>query len=276
MKSNPDAICLRMAEIGISIPIRTIVSRRLTTSLTLLACTVVIALCPTFTLCSISTASFPRTSPTIILSGRIRSEVLIKSLIVISLQPSTFAFLVSNLTRLGILFSCSSALSSIVITRSVFGINCDKTLRKVVLPEPVPPLTNILQPSSTFSLSQSLHISVNVPNERSFSMVIGISGKRRIVRIGPFIAIGSRTTLTLAPSGRRASTIGEASLTTRLHPAVICQITCLSFSLVSKLLSNCLSFPSFSIKIPAVPLTMISVISGSSISSCKIPSCLMA
>ena len=71
-----------------------------------------------------------------------------------------------------------------------------------------------------------------------------------MVRIGPLMATGSSTTFTLAPSGSLASTIGEASFTTRLHPAVICQITCLNFSFDSKHKSSFCSFPFFSIKIP--------------------------
>ena len=72
--------------------------------------------------CNISSASSPLTSPTIILSGRIRSAVLIRSRILISPVPSTFAFRASSRTRLGIPVICSSALSSMVIIRSSFGI----------------------------------------------------------------------------------------------------------------------------------------------------------
>ena len=66
--------------------------------------------------CNISSASSPLTSPTIILSGRIRSAVLIRSRILISPVPSTFAFRASSRTRLGIPVICSSALSSMGIT----------------------------------------------------------------------------------------------------------------------------------------------------------------
>ena len=53
-------------------------------------------------------------------------------------------------------------------------------------------------------------------------MVIGVSGKRRIVSIGPFNATGRTTAFTLAPFSRRASTIGIDSLTTLLHLPTIC------------------------------------------------------
>ena len=209
------------------------------------------------------------------LSGRIRKDAFNKSRIVISLHPSTLAFLVSKLTRLGIFLICSSALSSMVITLSDSGIKFDKTFKKVVFPDPVPPHTRILHPACTKTSSWSLHSLDKQPIERSSSMVIGLGGKRLIVRIGPLMATGSNTTFTLAPSESLASTIGDASLTTRLHFAVICQITCFNFSGESKHISSFLIFPFCSMKIPCVPLTMISVICGFSINSCRIPSCLI-
>lgn len=78
--------------------------------------------------CNISSASSPLTSPTIILSGRIRSAVLIRSRILISPVPSTFAFRASSRTRLGIPVICSSALSSMGITqhKTHSSFNCLK------------------------------------------------------------------------------------------------------------------------------------------------------
>jgi uncharacterized membrane protein len=72
-------------------------------------------------------------------SGLIRRAVLIRSLIVIGVTPSVFAFLVSSLTIFLAPRSCSSAESSIVIILSSSGIYCDRAFRKVVFPEPVPP-----------------------------------------------------------------------------------------------------------------------------------------
>ena len=71
---------------------------------------------------SISSASPPRTSPTTMRSGRIRSEDLIRSRIVIRPAPEALAFRVSRLTRLSTPTICSSAESSIVMTRSSFGM----------------------------------------------------------------------------------------------------------------------------------------------------------
>jgi len=114
-----------------------------------------------------------------------------------------------------------------------------------------------------------------VLNLRRSSIVIGLGGNLLIVRIGPFKATGSSTTLTLAPSFNLASTIGLASFTTLLQSEVICQITFFNFSLESNFSSSLMSFPFFSIKIPSVPLTIISVISSSSKRSCNRPNCLM-
>ena len=77
---------------------------------------------PVFRHCIISNASPPLTSPTMIRSGRIRNDVLIRSLMVISLHSSTLAFRVSMRTRLGIPEICNSALSSMVMIRSSFGM----------------------------------------------------------------------------------------------------------------------------------------------------------
>ncbi len=55
-----------------------------------------------------------------------------------------FSLLASNLTRLLIPMICSSAASSIVITRSSSSMNSVSALRNVVLPEPVPPEINML------------------------------------------------------------------------------------------------------------------------------------
>ena len=127
----PDAIWLRIAGSGSSIPIKTIVSNRLNISLQELACPVdKLPSCPVFIACSTSSASAPRHSPTITRVGLMRSAVLIRSRIVIGRTPSVLAFLVSNRTKLGLSINCSSAESSIVIIRSSLGINCDNRLHK--------------------------------------------------------------------------------------------------------------------------------------------------
>ncbi|MNI60294.1 hypothetical protein D3C73_1154950 [compost metagenome] len=150
--------------------------------------------------------------------GRIRSEERIKSLTVISPLPSVLAFLVSRDTRLGTVTICSSAESSIVITRSSPGIYWDNAFRKVVFPDPVPPLIKMLYLLLTNVCSQfAVSVSRDPFSTRS-SMVIGRSGNFRIVMVGPLSAIGGRTMFTRDPFLSLASTMGEDSFTTRLTP----------------------------------------------------------
>lgn len=94
--------------------------------------------------CRTSSASAPRHSPTIIRFGRIRSALFIKSRMVISSAPGSLISRLSRRTRLGSPSNCSSAESSMVTTRSSFGINSDRAFRNVVLPLPVPPDTKML------------------------------------------------------------------------------------------------------------------------------------
>ena len=122
-RSSADEICWRIALIGRSIPaISTIVSIRASASRGELAWTVVSEPSwPVFIACSMSSASAPRTSPTMMRSGRMRSELRTSSRIGISPSPSRF-FGRDSRRRTWSWLSWSSAASSIVTTRSVFGI----------------------------------------------------------------------------------------------------------------------------------------------------------
>ena len=104
MISSAEEICWRIAGSGRpAFPCSTMVSRRLSISLVELAWPVErLPSWPVFIACSISSASAPRTSPTMILSGRIRSADLIRSRMVTSPFPEVLAFLVSRLTILSI------------------------------------------------------------------------------------------------------------------------------------------------------------------------------
>src|SRR2546422_576859 len=137
-----DAICPRMARDGSSVPARrTSVSRRVIASRGLLACSVLIEPSwPVFIAWSMSSASPPRTSPTMIRSGRMRSELRTRSRIMIWPCPSTLAGLDSRLIT-WTWRNRNSAASSHVTIRSLAGMNPDRTLSSVVLPEPVPPET---------------------------------------------------------------------------------------------------------------------------------------
>ena len=121
-----------------------------------------------------------------------------------------------------------------VMTRSSPGMLSDRAFRKVVLPEPVPPEIKMLYFAFTNVLKYSLRNAGREPIRISLSMVIGCSGNLRIVMTGPFKATGYSTILTRDPFSSLASTIGDASLTTRLHPATICWMTSSNFSLDSK------------------------------------------
>ena len=182
-----------------------------------------------------SSASAPRTSPTTILSGLIRREERIRSRMVTSPFPSILAFRVSIRTRLSIPFSCNSAESSIVITRSSLGIKLDNAFRNVVFPEPVPPLINILNFAFTIRSKSSATSGVMEPYSISFLTVIGSSGNFRIVTVGPSNAIGGSTTFTREPSRRRASTIGFASLTVRFTLDTMFKMTFSKLSFEPKL-----------------------------------------
>ena len=93
---------------------------------------------PVFMAWSMSRASGPRHSPTMIRSGRMRSALRTRSRVVTSPSPSMLAGRVSIRTTCGC-WSRSSAASSIVATRSSAGMNADRAFSSVVLPLPVPP-----------------------------------------------------------------------------------------------------------------------------------------
>ena len=93
---------------------------------------------PVFIACSMSSASAPRTSPTMIRSGRMRRELRTRSRIGTSPSPPRFFGRASSRSTWRWL-SRSSAASSIVTIRSSFGIAVESAFRSVVLPEPVPP-----------------------------------------------------------------------------------------------------------------------------------------
>src|SRR5262249_42648808 len=120
-------------------PMVIIDSRRDSASRGLLACSVPIEPSwPVFIACSRSNASGPRTSPTMIRSGRIRRQLRTRSRMVTWPSPSRFGGRVSRRTTCGCC-SCSSAASSQVMTRSSWSMKRVSVLSKVVLPEPVPP-----------------------------------------------------------------------------------------------------------------------------------------
>ena len=114
-------------------------SRRDSASRGLLACSVPIEPSwPVFMACSRSNASGPRTSPTMMRSGRMRRQLRTRSRMVTWPSPSRLGGRVSRRTTCGCC-SCNSAASSQVMMRSSSSMNWVRQLSSVVLPEPVPP-----------------------------------------------------------------------------------------------------------------------------------------
>ena len=97
-----------------------------------------------------------------------------------------------------------------VTTRSAAGISAESTLSKVVLPDPVPPLT------SRFRLPRTAGRSRSAPSGRSdpaatMAARSGTAGvKRRMATTGPSTEAGGIMAWRREPSGRRAATAGEA------------------------------------------------------------------
>lgn len=112
--------------------------------------------------CSMSRVSPPRTSPTMIRSGRMRSEFRTRSRMVILPCPSTLGGRLSRRTTCSC-WSWSSAASSTVMMRSPSGMSPDSELSSVVLPEPVPPLTMMLNLARTSAESSISMCSSRVP-----------------------------------------------------------------------------------------------------------------
>ncbi len=226
-RSSALATCSRTAECGSPTPaIRASVSIRRSASEGELACTVVSEpSCPVLSAWSMSSASAPRTSPTTMRSGRIRSALRTSCLIVTSPRPSRLAGRASSLTTCRCR-SLSSAASSIVTIRSSPGIAPERALSVVVLPEPVPPLTSTEARAATHIASSSASSAGSVPPPTRSRSEKPSRRKRRTVRQGPLSDSGGITTFTREPSARRASQSGEASSTRRPSGARIRSIAC--------------------------------------------------
>ena len=195
---------------------------------------------------SMSSASPPRHSPTMMRSGRIRRQLLTSSRIGTAPLPSTLGGLDSSCIQCGC-WSWSSAASSQVINRSVSGMNDDRMLSSVVFPEPVPPETRMFNRARTHErrnvissgLAEWKRLTTSVGPH--FSLV-----NLRMVRHGPLSAIGGMTTLTREPSLRRASQIGVDSSTLRPTRLTMRSITCRICRSDSNVTADSAGSPSFS------------------------------
>ncbi|MBM2829156.1 MAG: hypothetical protein HW408_1688, partial [Actinobacteria bacterium] len=213
---SAEPICSRIALDGRSNPaMRTIVSMRERASLQEFAWMVEMEPSwPVFIACSMSSASPPRTSPTMIRSGRIRRALRTRSRCVTVPFPSMLEGRVSSRT----VCSCcriSSAASSTVMIRSSSGIEADRMFRKVVFPAPVPPDTRMFILAFTMASKTAAISALREPLERRFSIRSGFTPNRRIDMAGPSMDRGGMMTLTRDPSASRASTSGDDSSTRR-------------------------------------------------------------
>lgn len=218
---------------------------------------------------SMSSVSPPRTSPTMMRSGRIRREFLTRSRMVIWPLPSTFAGRDSSRMTCAC-WSWSSAESSMVMIRSPSGIRPERALRRVVFPVPVAPET-IRFIFAWTSPDSSRSICSSREPRPIISCRVKARGKRRMVRVAPVSESGGMMTLTRSPLGSRASTIGLASSTRRLTVETMRSMVCISCSLEAKRSGSCSTRPPRSTKIWSGPLTMISEIEASSRSGSSTP-----
>ena len=204
-----EAICWRIARSGMfRFAIATIVSSRYSASRALLAWTVVrLPSWPVFIACSMSRASSPRTSPTMMRSGRMRRALMTNCRCLTAPLPSMLGGRVSRRTTWR-WRSVSSAASSIVTMRSLSEMNPDSTLSSVVFPAPVPPDTMTLVRQATAARTKS---SIGCVSESRSTRSCAPSRSvrnRRIDSTGPSSARGGMMALTREPSASLASTIG--------------------------------------------------------------------
>ena len=167
-----------------------------------------------------SRASPPRTSPTRIRSGRIRSALRTRARTLTPPTPSTLAGRASNAITCG-WDRRSSAASSIVMSRSSAPMNDERTPSSDVLPEPVPPDTTMFALARTQAPRNPAIDSVRVPSRTRSSGVKGRSANFLIVITGPQSERGGMIAFTRAPSGSRASANGLDSSTLRPSGATI-------------------------------------------------------
>ncbi len=166
---------------------------------------------PVLSACSRSNASPPRTSPTMMRSGRCRRVARSNSRMVTAGRPAC-SRRASNRTRFG-LSICSSAVSSMRTMRSFAGRNAASAFRSVVLPVLVPPLIRMF---SLLSIAARMVVStpgVIVPIRTSSSAVKNRVWNLRMVSVVPPRLHGGKTAATREPSGRRESRIGFSSET---------------------------------------------------------------
>ena len=185
-RSNALEICSRIARRGRSTPaVSTSVSRRDSASRGEFAWIVVSEPSwPVFIAWSMSRVSAPRTSPTMIRSGRMRSAFRTSSRMRTSPWPSMFGGRASSVITCSC-WSWSSAASSIVTMRSSPGMKAETAFSVVVLPVPVPPEMRTLSFPRTHAARNWADFAVSVSNAIRSSIVYGSRENFRIVSVGP-------------------------------------------------------------------------------------------
>ena len=155
-----------------------------------------------------SIASPPRTSPTTMRSGLMRSAFFTRSRMVTSPDPSIELSRASSRTTSGCASKRSSAESSMVTMRSPRGISQESALSSVVFPEPVPPATAMELRALTAQESSCAYQPGSDPSSTRRPIVRMRSENLRMVTAGPSMAMGAATAFTRSPLGRRALTMG--------------------------------------------------------------------
>ena len=175
---------------------------------------------PVFMAWSMSIASAPRTSPTRMRSGRMRSALRTSMRVVTSPLPKASGSRVSRRTTWASR-SLSSAESSMVTTRSLSGTYWDRALSRVVLPAPVPPAISRLRRASTMPARSGSRALGKSPCFTRPSRSSPWWWNLRMEITTPSRASGGTMTFSREPSGRRASTMGRLSVIGRPTRAVI-------------------------------------------------------
>ncbi len=178
----------------------TSVSRRCRPSRAELACRVhMTPSWPTFMAWSMSMASTPRTSPTMMRSGRMRRVLVTRSRRVTSGRPAASRTRVRRYMTWG-WGRVISGVSSRTMTRSSLGMSAPRALRSVVLPELVPPMMRMLRWCLTANLRNEAQPKVMAPL-RAISPKWGRRvGRLRMVTHSPPRTKGGAMTCTREPS----------------------------------------------------------------------------
>ncbi len=210
---------------------------------------------------SISRTSAPRTSPTTRRSGRIRRLCRTRATMSTCPLPSTLAGRVCSRTVCGCT-TASSRTSSTTTIRSPTSTPASSAASRVVLPEPVPPLTTKECRPATIAASTWVHSCGKAPAAWSCaSELTRRRGMRRLMWAPPSTS-GGRRACSRTPPGSSPSTYGLASSSRRRARPASRTARRRTFSSSPSSQSAWVRPAPLSIHTPAVPLTSTSVTSS--------------